>query len=245
MSVDDKDARTAGNASDNASIDMADRLKTWLPILLVLVAGAIYAATSVDVISRSDSHSNRLNLALVGLVVVVCYGLLAKANRNKTLKLFSTEWWLLLILSGSYLFGGFNYYQFDSRFFEKMVDNYDITYYYLNSKYFSEIDYFYLYPAILIADEDKNNRLSYIKRYRDLNSYEKVNRNFLDSSRVEVKSRFTLARWEAFSYDVDYLISRNKKSTWKYFFIDHGYNPPPTWTVLGGFLSSSTDVEDI
>lgn len=133
-----------------------------------------------------------------------------------------------------------NYYLFDSNEVMKIGDYSDLTYYYLNSKYFEELGYFELYPAMLLADEEDGHFLDHVSKYRDLHTYVKTSRKFAQLS--DVKKKFTVERWQQFKDDVKFFVSHDNSGGWKYFFSDHGFNPPPTWTIIGRILSRSTPI---
>jgi hypothetical protein len=203
--------------------------------------------------SRDDSHFYRMVLAFLLLLL-----LSLRFHFHRKGLSFSWPWgndlqdltgWkqktyftALLILS---IFGTFNYYQFDKTVFGGVGDYADATYYYINSKYFNELGYFDLYPAMLVADSEGPGRLTHIDRYRDLYTYEKVGRAEAFREADRIKGKFSTIRWNRFRQDVDYLVEKNIAGGWSYFFIDHGYNPPPTWTLTGGTLSRLCPVESL
>ncbi|HUH01764.1 MAG TPA: hypothetical protein VML75_07195, partial [Kofleriaceae bacterium] len=41
------------------------------------------------------------------------------------------------------------------------------------------------------------------------------------------------------------LSPRMSLEQWRYFFADHGYNPPPTWTMIGGSLTSRVSLDHL
>jgi hypothetical protein len=98
---------------------------------------------------------------------------------------------------------------------------------------------------MIIADQERSHRLRRIKQYRDLRTYEVKNINYALSQKEAIKDRFSKQRWETFRHDVDYFLKKNAAGSWSYFFIDHGYNPPPTWTIVGGTLSKYVPVEHV
>ncbi len=144
-------------------------------------------------------------------------------------------------------FGAFNYYQFDHRVLTTPGDYADATFYYINSKYFDELGYHRLYEAMLVADREGPGRFGTVRRYRDLVGYYDIfPANKAYERADEVRGWFSDARWAAFKHDVDWITSQApEKKRWDYFFIDHGYNPPPTWTLVGGTLAELCPVESI
>lgn len=220
----------------------------WLDenfIPLCVIALFFLACQLMPAISRDASHFFRMVLAGLVIILLLCHFQLLKGNSN--LQFFSKNkakveekifYTAAVVLC---LFGIFNYYQFDEDVFLGGGDYADVTYYYLNSKYFDELGYSELYPAMLLADEEAGNHLGLISTYRDLYTYEVVPRDKIYDS--EVKYEFSRQRWQQFKNDVDYLVSHNISGGWSYFFIDHGYNAPPTWTIIGGTLSNLVPVE--
>ncbi len=198
-------------------------------------------------ISRDASHFFRMVLSGLVIIMLLCHFMLLKGNSQLSFfnkmqyrleeKIFYTA---AIILC---LFGIFNYYQFDEDVLLGGGDYADVTYYYLNSKYFHELGYSELYPAMLLADEETGDRLSFINSYRDLYTYEEVPREKIYDS--VVKYEFSRQRWQQFKDDVDYLVSHSISGGWSYFFSDHGYNAPPTWTIIGGTLSNLVPVEKL
>jgi hypothetical protein len=147
--------------------------------------------------------------------------------------------WLALCVVGS-----FNYYQFDRRVLTTVGDYADATYYYLNSKYFAELGYTRLYHAMLVADQEGPRRLRKVPVYRDLAGYERlIPRREAFVTADALKARFTPERWRGFSGDLAFITQQDAAGGWDYFFIDHGYNPPPTWTLLGESLARLAPVD--
>ena len=54
----------------------------------------------------------------------------------------------------------------------------------------------------------------------------------------QCKKHFSAAKWEAFKKDVDWFWSTARGSYWENMMKDHGYNPPPVWTMTGKFFAS-------
>lgn len=209
-------------------------------------------------ISQRESHGGRMWLAAAGAALVLVYFLLARFDfglgRKKLfvpLRAFSAVRFFVgrlfaSVLVAAALFGVFNYYQYDKKVIGTAGDYNDATYYYLNSKYFAELGYYRLYEAMLIADDEARGRFRKVRRYRDLVGYKKYfpRKHAIDRA-DEVKAHFTEARWQQFVHDVEWITGQNPRSKWDYFFHDHGYNPPPSWTLVGGTLARICPVEHI
>ncbi|MFH1729419.1 MAG: hypothetical protein ABIA04_13500 [Pseudomonadota bacterium] len=215
----------------------------WILVLGIILS--IIICLKTDPISRNQSHLVRMYLAIYSALCLIFYFIV----RNKLLpfkemlkkRSYLSNIFFALIIFGS-IVGIFNYYQFDKKVFATVGDHSDVTYYYINSKYFNELGYYNLYPAILIADSELANKLNYIKKYRDLKTYKMVKTRHAFNNSSRIKAKFSDTRWKEFRKEINFLISKNIAGGWKYFFIDHGYNPPPTWTIVGGSLAKLVPV---
>jgi hypothetical protein len=215
---------------------MRERVKPYVLSLASLVVAGV-ALVGYPAVDQMGSHRGRLGLAAVSI------GLLAfayRARANATLRPVA-----LALLTMASTWGVFNYYQFDKVVFTTTGDTADATFYYLNGKFFDELGYFRLYEAMLVADDEGERRFAKIARYRDLVAYKDILPRSTAISRADdVKGHFSDAQWDAFKHDVAHL-ARVSKQNWSYFFIDHGYNPPPPWTFVGGSLAKLCPVEHL
>jgi hypothetical protein len=73
-------------------------------------------------------------------------------------------------------------------------------------------------------------------RNLETNALESTERALADSE--SCKRHFTAERWSAFRHDVGWFRSRVPRSLWNQIQRDHGYNPPPTWAILGANLAN-------
>jgi hypothetical protein len=119
------------------------------------------------------------------------------------------------------------------------IHTWEMFHYHLPSKYFQELGYSGLYEAALIADaESEEPHFDEVKSIRDLNTYALVAReDVLNSSTMP--ERFTPERWKEFSRDVDFFKGRYSPKRWKSLLRDHGYNAPPSRTVLTASVAGS------
>jgi len=215
---------------------LKDRVKPYVLSLASLVV-AFVALLGYPSVDQMGSHKGRLGLAAVSI------GLLAFAYRARTNATLRPVALALLTMASTW--GVFNYYQFDKVVFQTPGDYADATFYYLNGKYFDELGYFRLYEAVLVADDEGERRFKGIQRYRDLVAYKDILPRKVAIERAsDVKSHFSEAQWSAFKHDVAHL-ARVSKQNWSYFFIDHGYNPPPPWTFVGGTFAKLCPVEKL
>jgi hypothetical protein len=57
-------------------------------------------------------------------------------------------------------------------------------------------------------------------------------------------SHFTPARWAAFKKDIEWFRNSSDKDYWQGMQQDHGYNPPPVWTLTGKLFSNLHEAGD-
>ncbi|MBX2804029.1 MAG: hypothetical protein KTR31_40510 [Myxococcales bacterium] len=194
-------------------------------------------------IGRNDSHFWRMVLAAVGVGMVGVAWLVQRAGRPERAVMG-----LRLVLAVLCTVGWFNYFQFSGKVIGGINDYTDTAYYYTNSKYLEELSYDGLYATAMLCDHERGApRTAQLVQYRDLRDYElKPVAVGMEHGRKLKAEAFTPERWDAYCHDVTYFLDRlSKKALTTNFFVDHGYNPPPTWTVVGGNLATLFPVENL
>jgi hypothetical protein len=211
----------------------------------VVLAVALTAVVCVLVppIDRDTSHLVRLALAAFGVVLVGLRGLFAVMADRHPQYLRG----LHAALAGAVTVGWFGYYQFDREVLTGINDWTDPAYYFTNSKYLGELSYDGLYAAGLTCDAERGSpRTGHVDTLRDLRDDRLVPLAAGLAHGQEVKAEFTPERWAAFCHDMTFFLDRIPlDSLERNFFVDHGYNPPPTWTIVGGTLASLVPVEHL
>lgn len=212
-----------------------DRLRTTAGLVGVAVLLASALGLLMEPISRDASHLGRGILAAFGIALLAFRAGVPERLRGT----------FLAALAALGTIGWFNYYQFDRAVFTGINDYVDTAYYYTNSKYLAELGYDGLYAGALLCDAERGSpRTDQVREIRDLR--DDVMRPVsagLEHGR-EVKAAFRPERWDAFCHDITWFLDRLDRKTLKSnFFVDHGYNPPPTWTLVGGNLSHLVEVE--
>lgn len=144
--------------------------------------------------------------------------------------------------------------------YPRFYHRHDQYHYYLGSKYFKELGYDGLYKCTVIAedelgavqfqDEDHigtgRSRIDLSKevRHPDWKIRNLGGDNLLMPvtevlAHPEVcKKSFSPERWQAYKADVLYFRLAADKKYWEGFQHDHGYNPPPVWTMGGWAIAS-------
>lgn len=131
--------------------------------------------------------------------------------------------------------------------YREYYHRHELYHYYLGSKYFTEVGYQRLYDCTLIAEVDNGRKSQVEKReFRDLrvNLIKKVQDTYILTEPEICKKHFTPERWEAFRKDVDWFYNSARGSYWERMQQDHGYNPPPVWTMTGKAIASFAPAGD-
>jgi hypothetical protein len=133
------------------------------------------------------------------------------------------------------------YFRFGDLGYSKIYHRWEFFHYYLGSKYDHELEYERLYKCTAVAQSELSTKdLNEVKarKLRDLHEDTiEPTQPTLDHPE-DCKDRFTPERWEAFKADVKFFRSTSNLQYWNDMQKDHGYNPPPVWTIAGHFLSS-------
>jgi hypothetical protein len=116
----------------------------------------------------------------------------------------------------------------------------DSFHYYMGSKYFDELGYTRLYHCAAVADAEEG--LGSVVAHMQIRNLET---NQLESARFALqnpgfcKRHFTPEAWQSFKQDVTWFRLAGTRQVWVKTRTDHGYNPPPTWTMVGALLTQT------
>ncbi len=138
-------------------------------------------------------------------------------------------------LAGLALLVHVNFFSFHGE--HTYIHYHDAGHYYLGAKYFDELGYTGLYTAILRAEAEIYENHFKAFEARDLKNNELVDIRVLLGQSEEVKAAFSTARWEEWKRDVALFRERMTGEHWRTFLSDQGFNPPPTWAVVGGAVA--------
>lgn len=150
---------------------------------------------------------------------------------------------VLTVLAFGAYFDFFNPHTRYSQYYHR----HEFYHYYLGSKYNRELEYTNLYECTAIAEIELGRGAQVRNReIRDLrvNLIKPVRDTYVLSNPDKCKKRFTPKRWAAFKKDVDWFYHSAAGSYWENMQKDHGYNPPPVWTMEGKFFGSFGHASD-
>jgi hypothetical protein len=141
----------------------------------------------------------------------------------------------------------FDFFNPNTRYID-YYHRHEFYHYYLGSKYFDEVGYKRLYACTAIA-ESESGRAEVIRRgrIRDLGGHNllvPMTETIVFRAPEECKRHFSAARWQAFKADVAWFERTARGSYWDKMKTDHGYNPPPVWTMTGKLWSSLAPAGD-
>ncbi|MDX2054036.1 MAG: hypothetical protein SFV15_16670 [Polyangiaceae bacterium] len=235
---------------DNAQI------QKWLGVGLGVIAGiALFVAPEsvFDVVNKQLCAKDKFELFLlrvrVGLPVTAAVLLILaeRARRLGTKVPRATQKRVAIVFSIIAFFAYFDFFNPSTRYRE-YYHRHEFYHYYLGSKYFKEINYSLLYECTLVAEVDLGRREAVAKReLRDLtraNLITPVSKSRVLSNPDFCKKNFTPERWEAWKQDVDWFQRSAAGEYWENMQKDHGYNPPPVWTMAGKFFADLAPASD-
>lgn len=125
--------------------------------------------------------------------------------------------------------------------FREYYHRHELYHYYLGSKYSQELGYKRLYDCTMVAEIENGRRAQIAKReFRDLRDdlIKQAKDTYVLTEPERCTKHFSDKRWEAFKKDVDWFYNSSRGSYWERMQQDHGYNPPPVWTMTGKALAS-------
>jgi hypothetical protein len=194
--------------------------------------------TGID-LSRAETEAWK-----VWLIAAACALVLAWPSLPK-------RWARYLLLSLT-LGATWNYARWGPDIPFKRVDTYDLIHYYLNARYFEELGYYDLYPAVILADHQSGG-----PHFKEGNKYLAQNEaghgfmpigHALERGLIVRNERFTPERWAEFTHDTLYLqreIKGFSDDLWREMIQDHGFNGTPVWTTFARPLARLVPVEQI
>lgn len=185
----------------------------------------------------------RAGLCLLGALLVIAE---VRARRlGVPVRARTTKWIAIAMTAVAFL----TYFDFGNPKvrYKNYYHRHELYHYYLGSKYFGELGYTRLYDCTLVAEIDNGRRAQVARReFRDLrvNLLKPASETYVLSDPDQCRQRFTSERWEAFRKDVDWFYKSAAGSYWERMQKDHGYNPPPVWTMTGKFFGSFSPADD-
>lgn len=164
---------------------------------------------------------------------------------------FNAQQSILAALFFLAIMGTLNYSSYSHLSGGTSLDEYDLIHYYVAPKYFDELGYFNLLPALVIADSESGRHCArttkgYLHQFPD--DYVKKPISYALSIKDEVKSKFTPNRWAQFVHDTMFLQRESRPMgcrLWRQLLWDHGFNGTPVWVYVARPFVQNVPVESI
>lgn len=197
---------------------------------------------------KHDQWDNIINFIRLALSLTTALFLIYEARARKLLEPLRkrTIRRVAIALTAIGFLAYFDFFNPHTRYSE-YYHRHEFYHYYLGSKYSSEVGYTRLYECTAIAEVELGRGKEIREReLRDLrvNLIKPTTDSYVFSNPGECKNRFTAEKWEAFKKDVQWFYQSARGSYWENMMKDHGYNPPPVWTMAGKFFSSFGPASD-
>jgi hypothetical protein len=197
---------------------------------------------------QKDKWEGAMNVLRIGLTFVGALLLLYEVRARKLGEHIPEKWRRRVAIGMAVLaFGAyFDFFNPNNRYNE-YYHRHEFFHYYLGSKYNHELGYTDLYECTAVAEVELGRGAQVRRReLRDLrvNLVKPVTDTYVFSNPNKCKKRFTKKRWAAFKKDVNWFYHSSAGSYWDNMQKDHGYNPPPVWTMEGKFFGSFAPAGD-
>lgn len=203
-----------------------------------------------------DDHARCVDLAKSAIAITAAGCVFYEAHRAGMRKPVAERWkkFIGVTLGIAAIVAYFNGFRFG---YPKYYHRWDQFHYYMGAKYFRELGYGNLYKCGAVAQEElgvvdyvdedsgKTMRVDMAKevRHPDKKIRKLGGDNLLipagpvlDNPVEECKKGFSPERWGLFKEDVKFFRIASGKGYWEDMQKDHGYNPPPVWTIAGHYL---------
>lgn len=220
-------------------------------VVIALTTGGLFL-TLRSHIQPYDSRAG-LAKALVAGAALLC--VLYEGSRRRRPVSEATKRFAALTLAAAALLCYFNGFRYT---YPPFWHHSDLFHYYMGAKYFPELRYDGLYRCTAVAQDQLGTvawkeaatgqtlRLDMTgevrspgKRIRSLGAGNLlVPLGDVLEHPERCTDRFSPERWSAFKSDVMFFRIVADKAYWEGMQQDHGFNPPPAWTILGSFFAN-------
>lgn len=198
------------------------------------IAATLTVLALATTVSLDDANAHRARAA-VAVVALVAFGAMA-ARRARGEGLSRNRERGVAVALAVVAVGAF--YGFKGPTADQLFHHRDTFHYYLGSKYFRQLGYKRIYECTAVAEaEVRGPGALRTRQMRDLEHDEVVPASRALASTARCHERFGEARWNDFRADVACFRSVCDDAYWNGIQTDHGYNPPPAWSMLGGAFS--------
>lgn len=237
---------------------------TWIGVIASTIALAVFcgkAGVQMPQVASDSPHARGVDVMKGALSITAVALVLYEIKRIGQRRPIAERWkkFVGVTLGVAGILFYFNSLKFGYPHYYHRWDQY---HYYMGAKYFPEIGYDGLYKCTAIAqneidtaqvDVEGNGKMYTARLGAEVRKSDKKIRNLsgdnllmkvddLLANPEQCTSRFSPERWEAYKRDVLFFSSQcYVDGYWTQMQQDHGYNPPPVWTIAGKFLGNLYD----
>ncbi|MBK8259012.1 MAG: hypothetical protein IPK82_40930 [Polyangiaceae bacterium] len=237
---------------------LVDRLLHGRPSVVFRWVGfsAVFGGFFLALQLLFTDHGMAVDITKAALAVVAALTIFYEAYRVAIFRPVSEKWIKLvsITLGLAAVLTYFNGLKFS---YTKYYHRWDQYHYYMGAKYFPELGYDGLYKCAAVAQNQiglykgthpETGRTLVIDMSKEVTHPDKKIRNLGGDNLLkpaaeflahpeQCLSLFSPERWDDFKKDVTFFRAVSDKNFWEDMQKDHGFNPPPVWTVAGKFFA--------
>lgn len=180
----------------------------------------------------------RIGLALVTAGLLIAELFVRRAGARPPPRFVK---WAGITLTVAGFFAYFGFFNPNVRY-DQYYHRHEMFHYYLGSKYSNELGYGRLYECTAVAEVElgfgEQLKEKELRALRNHNLIQPIVDTYVFDDPSQCKRHFSSSRWEDFKRDVAWFEQSSRGTYWDNMKKDHGYNPPPVWTMTGKLFAS-------
>lgn len=204
-------------------------------------------------------HDRAVDISKALLAIAAAGGVFYEQHRAAQRRPVAERWkrFVAITLGIASIIAYFHGFRFG---YPRFYHRHDQYHYYLGAKYFQELGYDGLYKCTVLAQDelgevryDNETRIGEGRHKLDMRKEvhhpdRKIRNLGGDNLLIPAtealehpelcRNNFKPERWEAFKKDIAFFRIGSDKAYWEGMQKDHGYNPPPVWTIAGTFFAN-------
>lgn len=209
----------------------------------------------LDIFSRDGWRGIMTGTAIGLSIITAVFFVLERRYRFLTtdpiVRSRNLKWWRAMGLALAAV-GALTYFDFfnPNVRYVQYYHRHELFHYYVGSKYFQELGYGRLYECTAVAQTElspaleKKMREGSIRDLRGENLIKPLVETDVFKDPTQCTKHFSPERWTAFKNDISWFERNARGDYWDNMIKDHGYNPPPVWTMEGKFFGSFGSADD-
>lgn len=236
-----------------SDLGISQSVDSFLPDLGSIFGDIFFKPWKLEIFGKNvfarDRFRGFTDFLAIGISLIAA-GLLLLEMRAKKLGTPVPERFARRVGIGMTVVSFFLYFDFfnPNTRYDNYYHRHELYHYYLGSKYFEEIGYQRLYTCTSLAEVELGHGKKIRKReIRDLSARNLIvptTKTYIFDNPGQCKDHFSDERWAAFKADVKWFERSARGDYWEKMQQDHGYNPPPVWTMVGHSIASLAPAGD-